>query len=292
MILLEKLLEFGLGEVSSTLKNKTKEYSIMKKLTTITGTFNEEFNDTEIDTNTFEKFITESPLISSYFTKIFLEGNIIDNEYLDKIVQDTINKINAKKASQGISPLTDETLIKNYFMSLTNHLIKERTLILGVENQLLSAQIIEKVVTVINLVLEEQFIKRSNENFKFTSQLLYNQNQNSIISLGERYSPEINIKTVGNFPFETLFQTTTFYNELYQHYNDIVISYNYFAGTHEDDRYMESELINHDQLLVSDILSSVKKIKELTDKSYDEIKTLGDIKKHFFYEFKRSLSEF
>ncbi|MCA9765110.1 MAG: ATP-binding protein [Carnobacterium sp.] len=292
MILLEKLLEFGLGEVSSTLKNKTKEHSIMKKLTAITGTFNEEFNDTEIDTNTFESFITESPLISSYFTKMFLEGNIMDNEYLDKIVQDIINKINAKKASQGVSPFTDENLIRDYFMSLTNRLIEERTHILGIENQLLSAQIIEKVVTAINSVLEEQLIKPSNENFKFTSQLLYNQNQNSIISLGERYSPEINIETMGSFPFETLFQTTIFYNELFQLYNDIVVNYNYFASAHEDDRYIEVELINHDQLLVNDIISSVKKIEESTDKTYDEIKTLGDIQKHHFYEFKRSLSEF
>ncbi|EAH2637945.1 hypothetical protein JZB01_002797 [Listeria monocytogenes] len=292
MMLLGKLLEFGLSEAFSALQNKTKEHSIMKKLIAITGNFNEEFNDTEIDTKTFENFITESPLISSYFTRIFLEGNILDNEYLDRIVQDIINKINAKKASQGISPFTDETLIRDYFMRLTKCLIEERTHIIGIENQLLSAQIIEKVVPSIKSVLEEQMIKPSNENFKFTRQLLYNQNENSIISLGERYSPEISIETAGNFPFETLFQTNIFYDKLCELYNDILVNYNYFSSTYEENRNIESELINQAELLVNDILSSVKKIESSTDKTYEEIKALGDVQKHYFYELKRSLSEF
>ncbi len=210
MSITETLLDFAFSELLTSFKDKKREAKILKDLKENIQSFDENFNNTELDTNTFEKYLCENPLVSSYFSKIFIHGQEQDSATLNKIVNDVINKINAKRISQGVSSFTNKVIIEDYFSRLSAHLISERKRILGLENILLTAEIKDVLLPAINTLLEEQLTKPSNDNFKFTSQLLYNNNQTSIISLGERYSPEINIATIGNEPFEALFQTITF----------------------------------------------------------------------------------
>lgn len=294
MSIVESLFDFAFGEVLTHFKDKKRETKILNDLKENIQSFDENFNNTELDTDTFEKYLCENPLVSSYFSKIFIFGQDQDSSTLDKIVSDVINRINAKRISQGISTFTNKMLIEDYFNRLNTHLISERRRILGLENGLLTAEIKDSLLPAINTLLEEQLTKPSNDNFKFTSQLLYSNNQTSIISLGERYSPEINIATIGNETFEALFQTRTFQIKLINFYNEIINQFDKYKNQSGCKKELE-ELV---QIEVAEIVSidlieqNVDKVVTFFMKNSDVQTELTDLQKHYFYNTKRALSDF
>lgn len=294
MLITEKLFDFAFGEVLTVLNDKKREAKILNELKENIKSFNEDFNNTELDTNTFETYLCESPLVSIYFSKIFLFGQSQSSLILEKIVSDAIDKINSKRISQRISSFTNKVIVEDYFSQLSAHLISERRRILGLGNILLTAEIKDALLPAINTLLEEQLTKPSNDTFKFTSQLLYNNNQTSIISLGERYSPEINIATIGNEPFEALFQTRTFQIKLTSLYNEIINQFDKYKGSNSSEQKWEeiaqietSEIVNIDL-----IEKNVAKVATFFVKNSDIRKELTDIQRHYFYNTKRALSDF
>lgn len=294
MSITENLLDFAFGEALTVLKDKKRETKILNELKENIKSFNEDFNNTELDTNTFETYLCESPLVSSYFSKIFLSGQDQSSLILEKIVSDVIDKINAKRISQGISSFTNKVIVEDYFSQLGAHLISERRRILGLENILLTAEIRDALLPAINTLLEEQLTKPSNDNFKFTSQLLYNNNQTSIISLGERYSPEINIATIGNEPFEALFQTRTFQIKLTSLYNEIINQFDKYKGSNSSEqKWEEIAQIETSEIVSIDLIEkNVAKVATFFIKNSDIRKELTDIQRHYFYNTKRALSDF
>lgn len=294
MLILEKLFDFAFSEVLTSFKDKKRETRILSDLKANIQSFDENFNNTELDTNTFEKYICESPLVSSYFSKIFIFGQEQDSLILNKIVSDIIDKINAKRISQGISPFTNKVIVEDYFSRLSAHLISERRRILGLEKILLTAEIKDVLLPAINTVLEEQLNKPSNDNFKFTSQLLYNNNQTSIISLGERYSPEINIATIGNEPFEALFQTKSFQMKLISLYNEIFIHFDkYKSQSSCEKEWEEIAQIEISEIVSIDLIEqNINKVTTFFAKNSDILTELTDLQKHYFYNTKRALRDF
>lgn len=292
MILLEKLFDFGLSEAISVIKDKASQEIIKQRFSARLNTFSEEFSDTEIDTNTFEKYITESPLVSSYFTKVFFEGKVQENEVFDRIIRDAMDQINAKRTTQGISLFKNETLVRNYFKKLEQHIVQERVQILGIKDQLLTANVVENVVQTISEVIKEQLHKPSNENFKFTSQMLYEHNEVSITSLGERYSPEINIQTLGSAPFETLFKTKKFFLNFGNKYNDLVDAQKEFIKRYSKKDYQSLNSASTKDFDVMDALRKVEKVNELIVEIYEESDTLDEIQKHYFNRMRHKFYEF
>ncbi|MCT3527704.1 hypothetical protein [Latilactobacillus curvatus] len=294
MLILDSLFDFAFSEVLTGLKDKKREIKILSDLKANIQSFDENFNDTELDTNTFEKYLCENPLVSSYFSKVFILGQEHDSDTLDKIISDVINKINAKRISQRISPFTNRVIVEDYFRHLSAHIISERRRILGLESLLITAEIKDGLLSAINTLLEDQLTKPSNDNFKFTSQLLYNNNQTSIISLGERYSPKINIATIGNKPFEALFQTRTFQIALMNLYNEIIEH----LDKYKDSNNNEQEWEDITQIETSEIASidliekNVAKVATFLVENSDFQKELTDLQKHHFYNTKRALNEF
>lgn len=126
MSIIETLLDFAFSELLTSFKDKKREAKILKDLKENIQSFDENFNNTELDTNTFEKYLCENPLVSSYFSKIFIHGQEQDSATLNKIVNDVINKINAKRISQGVSSFTNKVIIEDYFSRLSAHLISEK----------------------------------------------------------------------------------------------------------------------------------------------------------------------
>ncbi|MFS1052188.1 hypothetical protein [Enterococcus casseliflavus] len=285
MSITETLLDFAFSELLTSFKDKKREAKILKDLKENIQSFDENFNNTELDTNTFEKYLCENPLVSSYFSKIFIHGQEQDSATLNKIVNDVINKINAKRISQGVSSFTNKVIIEDYFSRLSAHLISERKRILGLENILLTAEIKDVLLPAINTLLEEQLTKPSNDNFKFTSQLLYNNNQTSIISLGERYSPEINIATIGNEPFEALFQTITFQKKLISFYNEIINQFDKYKSQSGCEKECEEIVkIETSEIVSTDLIEqNVDKVATFFVKNSDVQKELTDLQKYYFY---------
>lgn len=294
MSITETLLDFAFSELLTSFKNKKREAKILKDLKENIQSFDENFNNTELDTNTFEKYLCENPLVSSYFSKIFIHGQYQDSATLNKIVNDVINKINAKRISQRVSPFTNKVIIEDYFSRLSAHLISERKRILGLESILLTAEIKDVLLPAINTLLEEQLTKPSNNNFKFTSQLLYSNNQTSIISLGERYSPEINITTIGNEPFEALFQTRTFQTKLISFYNEIINQFDrYKSQSGCEKEWEELVKIETSEIVSTDLIEqNVDKVATFFVKNSDVQKELTDFQKYYFYNTKRALRDF
>lgn len=294
MSVVANLFDFAFGEVLTQFKDKKIETIILNELKENIQSFDENFNNTELDTYTFEKYLCENPLVSSYFSKIFIFGQEQNSATLDKIVSDVINKINAKRISQGVSLFDNKAIIEDYFSRLSAHLISERRRILGLKSILLTAEIKDVLLPAINALLEEQLNKPSNDNFKFTSQLLYNNNQTSIISLGERYSPEINIATIGNEPFEALFQTRDFQTKLINLYNEIVYQFDKYKGRSSCEKEWEDLVpIEASEIISTDLIE--QKVDNFTiflEKNSDNQTELTDLQRHYFYNTKRAISNF
>ena len=294
MSVVANLFDFAFGEVLTQFKDKKIETIILNELKENIQSFDENFNNTELDTYTFEKYLCENPLVSSYFSKIFIFGQEQNSATLDKIVSDVINKINAKRISQGVSLFDNKAIIEEYFSRLSAHLISERRRILGLKSILLTAEIKDVLLPAINALLEEQLNKPSNDNFKFTSQLLYNNNQTSIISLGERYSPEINIATIGNEPFEALFQTRDFQTKLINLYNEIVYKFDKYKGRSSCEKEWEELVpIEASEIISTDLIE--QKVDNFTiflEKNSDNQTELTDLQRHYFYNTKRAISNF
>lgn len=296
ILIMGKLLDFALSESLSITKNKVKEIvkekKIKKDLLNNIRNFDENFNDTELDTQTFYQNLTQNPLISSYFSKIFLSGQEQESSTLGKIVDEAIVKINIKRASQGITSFTDRNLVENYFNKLTEHLIAERKRILGLENSLLLAQLKDMLLPEISMLLNEQLSKPSNDNFKFTSQLLYNNNQNSIISLGERYSPEINIKTTGNILFDVLFQTESYKSKYLDMYDNVIRKFTHL----NENMDVKCKPLQHidfsDTFDIHLINQNIDKINKYSIEVGKKIKDLTDIQEYYFYGLRQELIEF
>lgn len=296
ILIMGKLLDFALSESLSITKDKVKEIvkekKIKKDLLNNIRNFDENFNDTELDTQTFYQNLTQNPLISSYFSKIFLSGQEQESSTLGKIVDEAIDKINIKRASQGITSFTDRNLVENYFNKLTEHLIAERKRILGLENSLLLAQLKDMLLPEISMLLNEQLSKPSNDNFKFTSQLLYNNNQNSIISLGERYSPEINVATAGNIIFDALFQTE-FYQSKYLSMYDNVIRQFTNLNKHIDVKFEPLLHIDFSNMFDIHLINqNIDKINKYSIEVGKKIEDLTNIQEYYFYNLRQELIEF
>ncbi|EAF4531092.1 hypothetical protein CYG98_12235 [Listeria monocytogenes serotype 1/2a] len=63
MSLTKTLLDFAFGEALTILKDKKREVKILRELKENIQSFDENFNNTEIDTNPFEKYLCDSPLL-------------------------------------------------------------------------------------------------------------------------------------------------------------------------------------------------------------------------------------
>ncbi|MBC2191125.1 hypothetical protein HCB44_02365 [Listeria sp. FSL L7-0229] len=294
MFIINDLLDFGFGEALKVLKDKKRANKILDELKWNIRSFNESFNNTEIDTNTFDKYMTESPLVSSYFTKLFLSGQRQDNTIQEKIINDLIDMINSKRVSQGISPFTDKALVEDYFNQLSEHLKMERKRILGLENQLLIAEIKDTILPVLKNLLDEQLCRPTNRNFKFTSQLLYNKCQDSIISLGERYSPEINIVTNGSKPFEALFRTDKFQQIFKNLYNNLLDKYLEFKNKCDfSELFEEFSLIDIDSPFDKyQIEQNIDRIASICNSIRKKTIEMSDFERHSYYNTLQALAEF
>lgn len=292
ILIIEKLLDFALSESLSIAKEKVKDKKIKKDLLNNIRNFDGNFNNTELDTDTFYQNLIQNPVVSSYFTKIFFSGRDQDTSTFEKIVDETIDKINIKRASQGITPFMDRNLVEDYYNKLTIHLIAERERILGQENNLLLAQMKDILLPEISMLLNEQLSKPSNNNFKFTSQLLYNNNQSSIISLGERYSPEINVATAGNILFDALFQTEFYKSKYLSMYNNVIRQ---FINLNKDIDVEWEPLLNIDFSNTFDIHlinQNIDKINKYSIEIGKKIKDLTNIQEYYFHKLRQYLMAF
>lgn len=283
----ESVMDLALGEALTVLKDKKRERKILIELKENIKSFDKKFENTEIDTNTFNKFLSENTLISVYFSKIFLSGNDGDSATLDRIVEEAVNTINFKKNSQGISEFSNKELVEEYFKDLSEHLLNERKRILGLENLLLVAEVKDELLIEVSRILKDQLVETSKK-FVFESQFLKDYNNTSIISLGQRYSPEINVETQGYKVFETIFQTPIFQNKCWQYYKLFHNSLNTLKESLKIK--FESDLIQ--SFDVNHIQKKASEVTEFIESIADQTKKFTELQKKYYYDLREDIYKF
>lgn len=112
--------------VSKKLQN-IDDRKLEKRLLEEVSSFNEKFNDTELDCGLFQKFIENKDIVTKIMDYIFGKKSLIEyNEFINCLVEEAEIFINNEKIKIGHSKLNNNILILEYFEGLMSILMSIR----------------------------------------------------------------------------------------------------------------------------------------------------------------------
>ncbi|MBC1802171.1 ATP-binding protein [Listeria booriae] len=193
-----------------------KERRELKKIIEGISTFNINFDNTEVDIGSFQKFIEKQETVD----KVFLYFFGIDNQKKDRI--DLINEltiqalqwVNNENEKYNRPVCGDSETIREYFEALFEELDNQRNTRITLADKIVIARLSETIQTNFN-----ELRKLITEQIFSVDDVFIIDNLNTAIkTLGGRYSEDLNIITENGLVFETLFVSKKYIarlNELY-----------------------------------------------------------------------------
>lgn len=126
-ILTSLIIPSYIGAVISKKLQNIDDKKLEKKLLERIGTFNEKFNDTELDCNSFQKFIENRDIMNKIMDYIFGEKSLIEyKKFMSSIVKEAEIFVNSEKVKINHGELHDNRLILEYFEGLVDILVSIR----------------------------------------------------------------------------------------------------------------------------------------------------------------------
>ena len=146
VMLVDKIFDSSIEEMFNNLKERTERKKILSQIKIAIEDFNTKFDDSELDTRSFYKFLNEDSSVKEYFGDLFWKGKLNDDEErLDSIVRKVIGVINQDRKKRGISSFSDNQLLYDYFREIEGKLDDIKQNFLGLKDRLLAATIISGV---------------------------------------------------------------------------------------------------------------------------------------------------
>lgn len=275
--------DFLVGLIQTKVANVVKRFLFSKKIYAQFNSvieFNQEFEGSELDNKTFDDYIKSQPVIS-YLEMYFFESLDNPNDF-EKIVTGGVKSINEFRKSHNLSSFTNRDLVEKYFSKLKTKLKDVRSGNETLEEILKHAEYRNDI--------QNEFVKREG---KITLEKLQKLNAVTIDQLGDRYSPEINIKNNEVSPFDALFQTDTFISEWEVLVNDLFTNYHRLRDYYSQlkdiqlSEWNQQDAVSESESIVQDIEKQLDligvKIKRKTD---EKEKNLEVITKKSLYKIK------
>lgn len=146
VMLVDKIFDSSIEEMFNNLKERTERKKILSQIKIAIEDFNTKFDDSELDTRSFYKFLNEDSSVKEYFGDLFWKGKLNnDEERLDSIVRKVIDVINQDRKKRGISSFSDNQLLYEYFREIEGKLDDIKQNFLGLKDRLLATTIISGV---------------------------------------------------------------------------------------------------------------------------------------------------
>lgn len=146
VMLVDKIFDSSIEEMFNNLKERTERKKILSQIKIAIEDFNTKFDDSELDTRSFYKFLNEDSSVKEYFGDLFWKGKLNnDEERLDSIVRKVIDVINQDRKKRGISSFSDKQLLYEYFREIEGKLDDIKRNFLGFKDKLLVTTIISGV---------------------------------------------------------------------------------------------------------------------------------------------------
>ena len=146
VMLVDKIFDSSIEEMFNNLKERNERKKILSQIKIAIEDFNTKFDDSELDTRSFYKFLNEDSSVKEYFGDLFWKGKLNnDEERLDSIVRKVIDVINQDRKKRGISSFSDNQLLYEYFREIEGKLDEIKRNFLGFKDKLLITTIISGV---------------------------------------------------------------------------------------------------------------------------------------------------
>lgn len=207
--------------LDSFLENRHEKKMIKEMLIRIKD-FNRAFDDTEIDTNSFQEYLNSEEFSIKLFKYIF-GGNPEKYDEIslsDLLTMLAVRAINKNYIQYHRAPFTNEKIVRKYISDLIIYLKTERVHLLSLGNQAELSIINEGL----SEIIKELKFKKNNE-FDLNDDFLSKNLHSTIRSLGQRYTPGFNVETDNVMPFETITESDQFFNDISKKVNKLNKSY-------------------------------------------------------------------
>ena len=202
----------ALDKVKVAIEDRT-EWKVAEKRLDDTLAFNKDFDNTELDSKSFSDYLT-SDAVMQYFRRLYFDGEK-DDLKLEELVNGAVEKINAYRKSHDLEEFSNYSLVNTYFQKTSESLHDERLAFLTVGQRFQNAELVQQLL-----------IALKKDEWKIGREDLASFNQVAINQLGERYSPEINIRPGEVGPIDAIFQNDTFVNQKDLLVNSLITNFN------------------------------------------------------------------
>lgn len=210
-----------MGFISGALIEKWK---IKRKFKNI-KTFQKEYEDTFVDSNTFQKFLNDEKNGLLIFNYVFgaTYSSVTKVAFVEQLSKLAINEINHYRRSVQLKEIENHPIVIQYLNDLITYLEKYRDKSFK-SNEMSILSNVQSSIVESNKSLQEYFEKNSLEIQerayleKYTDEHLKKILDRNILDLGKRYISEANVETDFNAIFDSLVSN----KQIFQHFSELL----------------------------------------------------------------------
>jgi hypothetical protein len=196
-----------IGLLSGSLIEKWKIKRKFKKI----KTFRKEYEDTFVDSNTFQKFLNDEKNGLLIFNYVFGASfkSVTKVAFIEQLSKLATNEINNYRKSVHLEEIKNHPIIDQYLNDLITYLEEQRDNCFK-SNEMSIVSNIQNAIVENNKVLEEYIennlleIQERSYLEKFTDEYIEKILERNILDLGKRYISDANVKTDFNALFDSL----------------------------------------------------------------------------------------
>ncbi|EEL55333.1 hypothetical protein bcere0023_30580 [Bacillus cereus Rock4-2] len=173
--------------------------------------FQKQYEDTFVDSNTFQQFLNREENAHLIFDYVFGATFISNNRdtFVDHLSNSAMNEINKFRKNAGLKELESHPVVKQYLKELIIYLEKYRDKSFKQNEMSILANIQNSIVAgneSLREYIEQNFVEIEQRAYieKYTDEYLGELLNQSILDLGKRYNSEANVGTDFNIVFDSL----------------------------------------------------------------------------------------
>lgn len=257
---IQPIMRKFLGTLSDSFFEKLKLQNKLKKI----KVFQIKYENTFVDSNTFQKFLNEEKNVLLIFNYVFgaTFSSVHKDAFVDQLSKLAMEKINQYRKSVQLNEIDNLPIVKQYFIDLITYLEgfrdksfkqNEMSILANFQNSILESNNSLKIYFEENLyeILQRAFLK------KYTDEYLEKILDRNLLDLGKRYNSEANVETDFNVVFDSIVadsQILEQFSNLVDKLNNSIVNLNIVLNKYKED------LEIRDFSFINNILTYIKQI--------------------------------